>query len=83
ARAAGATYRPDALRRVRETPPLHGARPGERRVLLAGAFAAAPVAGCIILVDDVLTTGATALTAASALRAAGAAEVRALVVARA
>lgn len=37
----------------------------------------------VLVVDDVATTGATLVAAASALRAAGSAEVRALVVARA
>ncbi len=36
----------------------------------------------VVLVDDVVTTGATLFAAADALRAAGAAEVRALVLAR-
>jgi predicted amidophosphoribosyltransferase len=39
---------------------------------VAGAFAARPSAGAVVLVDDVYTSGATVSAAASALRAAGA-----------
>ena len=44
----------------------------ERRRNVAGAFAARPSAGAVVLVDDVYTSGATVSAAASALRAAGA-----------
>ena len=76
---------PGALRRIRDTTPqsqLPGAR---RRANIAGAFLADPaqVAGrSVLLVDDVMTTGATIDTAADALCAAGAARVDVLVVAR-
>ena len=53
---------------------------------VAGAFAANPELARgrrVVLVDDVFTTGATLLTCAEALRAAGAAEVFGLTLARA
>jgi ComF family protein len=56
----------------------------ERRANLRGAFGARPCTGrCVIVVDDVLTTGASADSLADALLAAGAAEVRVWCVARA
>lgn len=80
ARAAGAACRipvRPVLRRVRMTAPQTGLGRQERFANLQGAFAApAPLAGLhLCLVDDVLTTGATAAAAAAALRAAGAVTV--------
>jgi ComF family protein len=73
------------VRRV-DTPPQAGLSAAGRRRNVAGAFAVrrrTRVAGrVVILLDDVLTTGATALACARILREAGAAEVRLLSVAR-
>lgn len=75
-----------ALARVRPTRPQTELDEPARRANVAGAFAvrrAGSVAGRrLLLVDDVLTTGATAGAAADALRRAGAAEVGVLVLAR-
>lgn len=73
-----------ALRRVRETPPQSALTAAERRANVAGAFRALPSAAgrSFLLVDDVLTTGATAFAAAEALRAGGAPRVDVAVLAR-
>ena len=86
ARAVGGRPLLGALRRVRETPPQVGRSRAARARNVAGAFAAeaAVVAGqALVLVDDVVTTGATADAAASALKAAGARSVRVVALARA
>jgi ComF family protein len=74
-----------AIRRVRETPPQVGLDRGARARNVEGAFAAArAVSGLdLVLVDDVVTTGATAEAASRALREAGARSVRVVAVARA
>ncbi len=77
---------PHALRRVREGQPQATLDRAARHPNVSGAFAADPrrVAGrAILLVDDVITTGATAAAATRALRDAGALEVHALALAAA
>jgi ComF family protein len=87
ARSAGAGGRRlrGALRRTRETPPQVGRSREERARNVADAFAAtAAVSGRdLVLVDDVVTTGATADGAAAALRRAGARSVTVVALARA
>lgn len=84
-RAAGARRARAALARKRETPPQVGRSREERVRNVAGAFVATPaVAGRdVVLVDDVVTTGATADSAAGALRQAGARSVVVVALARA
>ncbi len=87
-RLAGRPVLVDALVRVRQTAPLVGQSAAERRRAVAGAIAARPsrvrlLAGRqVVLVDDVLTTGATVGVCAEALLAAGAASVDVLAAAR-
>lgn len=75
----------ELLERVRETQRQVGLSDQGREANLAGAFAARqPLSGePVLLLDDVLTTGATARAAASALLSAGASEVSVLTLARA
>jgi len=76
------------LLRVRETAHQVDLPLAQRAANVRDAFAVEPLrradlAGCdVVLVDDVMTTGATAAEAARVLRAAGAARVRIWVVAR-
>jgi ComF family protein len=84
-RLTGRAVAVDALERVRFTERQVGLDEAERELNVAGAFqASAAAAGQrLLLVDDVLTTGATARSAARALIDAGAAEVQVLTLARA
>ncbi|HEY3450708.1 MAG TPA: double zinc ribbon domain-containing protein [Myxococcales bacterium] len=82
---AGRPVVPRAVRRVRDTTPQVGKDRAQRRQNVAEAFAASPeLSGKkVLLVDDVLTTGATAQAAARACRMAGAMAVRVAALARA
>jgi ComF family protein len=84
ARALHARWRPRWLARPRATAPQTALDATQRHANVRGAFVASTsAAGAdIVLVDDVLTTGATAAECARALRAAGAHSVGVLTVAR-
>jgi predicted amidophosphoribosyltransferase len=75
----------DSLARTRAAPRLRDASLAERRRNVRAAFAAKaqPAPRSICLVDDVYTSGATASACATALRRAGAREVRVVTFARA
>lgn len=87
-RLAGDNVRPSWLKRTHDTPAQSRLDRRERLRNLQGVFAVptaarAPLQGRhVLLVDDVMTTGATLRAAAHALRQAGAAGVSALVFAR-
>ena len=79
-------HRSRILRRVLKTRPQSELQRSERQDNVRDAFRAVPDArlkgATVLLVDDILTTGATCSEAARALKAAGAARVVAVVVAR-
>jgi ComF family protein len=87
-RHAGTPVLDDVLQRTRATPPQVGLARKERAQNVQGAFAVAPGARVhvkgrkLIVIDDVLTSGATADACARVLRRAGASRVDVLVLAR-
>lgn len=87
ARALGAPPRPDALVRTRATAAQSSLGWNERQRNVAGAFAPGPAAATlagrrVLLLDDIITSGATVQAAASALRQANPAAIYALAIAR-
>lgn len=84
ARVMGGRVVPGLLVRTRHTATQTALSPEERRANIAAAFGVAGrVAGRVVLVDDVLTTGATLSEAALTLAKAGAKTVEAVTFARA
>ena len=85
---APSKYRRDLLLRIRDTPPQSGLGRAARLRNLHGAFAVEPLranelqARRVVLIDDVMTTGASLHAAAAVLRQAGAAHITGLVLAR-
>ncbi|MCX7557414.1 ComF family protein [Xanthomonadaceae bacterium JHOS43] len=84
ARARNLVIDTTLLARRRATAPQTDLDAAARRRNLRGAFSAAPANGhTVLLVDDVITTGATVREAAHTLMRAGANEVRVLAISRA
>ena len=87
-RAAMVPVAPDALERVRNTPSQGGMSRSARATNVAGAFrvrhgAKAHIEGRrIVLIDDVMTTGATVQACARTLRKSGASHIGVLTLAR-
>jgi len=85
AKLSGSRFVPDLAMRVRRTRSQVGLGQSERNRNVRGAFSVTPhhaggiMGARVVLVDDVMTSGATASECARALRNAGAAEVDVLV----
>ncbi len=79
---------PGLLLRIRDTPPQSALQRAERLRNVQGAFAVEPLRQTevrgkrVVLLDDVMTSGASLFAAAQALRDAGAAHITGLVLAR-
>lgn len=85
ARGLGAALAPRGLVATRYVPPAKAASRGARRRRVSGVFRGHPTklrGRAVLLVDDVVTTGATLAAATRALRRAGAAEVHVAALAR-
>jgi ComF family protein len=72
-----------SLKKIKDVTPQFELAREQRLTHVKGAFESAPVAGNILLIDDIYTTGATAKEASSALKSAGAKKVFVLTLARA
>ena len=87
-RLSGKDVEPDLMQRIRATPAQVGLSAAARRRNVAGAFALTEGKGAkvaearVLLIDDVLTTGATVEACARRLGAEGAAHVDVLTLAR-
>ncbi len=83
-----ARVRDDLLLRIRHTPPQHGLPRAERLRNVRGAYAVEPLRAAelahrrVLLIDDVMTTGASLFEAARTVRSAGAVHITALALAR-
>ena len=88
AKHSGAELKPDILRRPRKTVPLKAVNRSERFSILESAFEINPDKAQeiqerkIVLIDDVMTSGATLSAATQTLQHAGAGDISVLVLAR-
>jgi ComF family protein len=88
ARLSGVPHRPELLRRIKRTPPQVGLSAAGRRQNVAHAFALARGGtralngAAVLLIDDVMTTGATVDACAKVLKRGGARRVDVLTLAR-